>query len=232
MSHLKHIFRYRDKSFVFPDAREDYISRVVRETDEFYEQALLEHLESTAPHGGLIIDVGANIGNHSVFFAEFMKSAVLAVEPLPRNVEMLHWMVKENDLRDKIFPIPLAAGPRSGWAALTPLETDHADPYGSLAVTKELGDDSISVPVDTVDSMASRFAGEVENISLIKIDVEGYEWGVLDGAEGVIGAFRPHLAIEIAEEAEYKEIHARLIKFNYRQVGKFNATPTYHFAPN
>jgi hypothetical protein len=50
------------------------------------------------------------------------------------------------------------------------------------------------VPVVTLDSLASRLQGR--RVSLVKIDVEGYEWPVLQGGRELIANHRPHMVFE------------------------------------
>ena len=58
-------------------AEHDYIVREISREQSFYEDDLLEYLALAAPKGGIFIDVGANIGNHSVYFGKFIKIKLL-----------------------------------------------------------------------------------------------------------------------------------------------------------
>jgi hypothetical protein len=60
----------------------DHLARVIRSTGQFYEPDVLMKIREIHLPGTIIIDVGANIGNHTVFFAAILGAPVLAIEPL------------------------------------------------------------------------------------------------------------------------------------------------------
>lgn len=72
----------------FPELEDHVIDRV-RKNMRFYEADLLEYLYYAVPHAGLFVDVGANIGNHTLFFARYMAERVLAIEPQPETFRAL-----------------------------------------------------------------------------------------------------------------------------------------------
>jgi len=50
---------------------DDFIVQEIRARNEFYEIDLLEHVLLAGPRGGVYLDVGANIGNHAVYFGRY-----------------------------------------------------------------------------------------------------------------------------------------------------------------
>ena len=68
------------------------------------------------------------------------------------------------------------------------------------------------------------------DVAVIKIDVEGFECEVLDGAARLL-AGKPVLAIECQTPQNLQDVAARLVPMGYRQTGKYCATPTYIFEP-
>jgi hypothetical protein len=68
---------------------EDCIIRFIESSRTFYELELLEYAAACGPRGGVFIDVGANIGNHTVYFGKFLADFVLAIEPSPIAVRCL-----------------------------------------------------------------------------------------------------------------------------------------------
>ncbi len=90
----------------------DYVAKYLRVQGEFYERVLLEHIALRGPRGGLFVDVGANIGNHSVYFARFLADCVVAVEPSPQLIPVLTRNLETNGITNALV-IPRGAAARS-----------------------------------------------------------------------------------------------------------------------
>ena len=87
----------------------DYIQRYQR-AGEFFEASELELIRQHF-NGGTYIDVGANIGNHAVYFGQLPNcSKVLAFEPNPASLRLLKINVLLNHLDEKIEVHPYALG--------------------------------------------------------------------------------------------------------------------------
>ena len=70
---------------------------------QFYEQEELELIAGLVPQGATIVDIGANIGNHTLFFAQMMRAArVIPFEPNPLAFEVLIAHVIANGIADKV----------------------------------------------------------------------------------------------------------------------------------
>lgn len=138
---------------------------------------------------GVCIDVGANIGNHSVFFADHFVE-VHAFEPAPRPYALL---VHNAGLRRNIHCHNVGLSDRSHLATLTsPL---HNVGQGTLSDTipeNELHE-SASVQLVPLDAV-NVFQGV--DVGLIKIDVEGHELSVLDGGKALIIRTGPVIVFE------------------------------------
>lgn len=84
-----HILRFNGPgaariAFSLPDAQDDYLQRVILRTGGFYEARLLAMVAALGLVGpqSVVCDIGANIGNHTVYFTKVMGAAkVLAFEP-------------------------------------------------------------------------------------------------------------------------------------------------------
>lgn len=188
----------------------------------FYEaqrNSLLSYIGNSGYKGGVWVDIGANIGNHALFFASVCKAQkVYAYEPdlslfdhLKKNIEL--------NLEYSILARRCAISDYNGDGSLIypdiPIEQGGA---GAARLTNE----GKQVSVFTLDSM---------NIEpdYIKIDVEGGELVVLKGAEKTLKKYHPEIFVEIT--ANEKEIREYLKSLNYQQKGsRLNHTPTYHFA--
>ena len=116
----------------------------------------------------VFVDVGANIGDYAIRAAKYCK--VYAIEPLPRNYKILKINEKLNNV--KINSFNMAAGNKNGKIKL------YYEPgaYGTPSV-KRKQNYFIEVEMKPLDEIINE-----ESIDLIKIDVEGAEDLVLEGA--------------------------------------------------
>ena len=128
----------------------------------------------------VFVDVGANIGFYTCL-AQSAGKHVIAVEPLPKNLEYLYANILGNGWKDiEVFPVGLSEG--SGLATLYGGSSTGASLIGSWAGASQLFHRIISV--STLDILLGvRFTGKQ---LLIKIDVEGAEFSVLLGAINVM----------------------------------------------
>lgn len=199
-------------------SEEDHIAKIIKASGDFYERELLNYLRLLGIRGECAIDVGANIGNHSIFFAAFLAEKVISIEPNRDLVPVLRANLSVNDCQYEIITAAMGAETGLGWISY-PLENN----IGAGKVTKGAGD----VDIITLDQAAPR-----KGVFLIKIDVEGMEMDVLKGAAQLIDAQHPDLVIEASTAAEFYAIDVFLRSFGYRCLSKWNSTPTYHFSCN
>ncbi len=160
--------------------------------------------EREIPRGTAVVDVGANIGMHTLTFARCVgpEGKVFAFEPGPDNLVLLRKNVAMNNYAN-VDIVPKAVGERAGTVRLYMSEAnpgDHRsyDPQERLAhstaLTKE--DKSLvleqaglrpSVEVQMV-SLDEFMKGEKRPVSLVKIDVQGSEGAVIAGMRGLLQA--------------------------------------------
>ena len=195
---------------------EDHIFRWLERQKRFYEHDMLTFLASLVPAGGLIADVGANIGNHSVWFAGVMGCRVRAFEPVPALCTVLARNVAQNRLDDLVRVEPYGVGRRSGRARVS--AWDRTNTGASALEPREADGDIRLVALDDLEWD--------QTVDLLKIDVEGMEADVLAGALGLIRRHRPLLAIEARSTPEEDELRRWLDDAGYRVLGRLNATPT------
>jgi FkbM family methyltransferase len=172
--------------------------------------------------GGTAIDVGANLGQWTLPFARAVgpTGRVLALEPAPRNAASLAKTLAANALRHAEI-VACALGDRDGAADFAmPLVTSSRSDTGTARVGPAFGgDEALSVAVRRLDTLIAERG--FDRIDLVKIDVEGHERPVLDGAAAALARFRPALVIETGHEAEGDRaaIHDRLAGLGYRMLG-------------
>jgi FkbM family methyltransferase len=126
------------------------------------------------------IDVGANIGYFSCLMSKLAGPAgkVLAVEPEPQNLRLLESNIKLNRLTNVVIH-PCALGASEGSAMLGLYKPSNR---GRHSLLDKHAKSQIKVPVRTLDDVAGNSGANVRSWSLVKIDVEGYESFVIEGA--------------------------------------------------
>lgn len=179
---------YFGASYVIPS---DDVTMAPSLTAGDYERAEFKALEAHLRPGMVVVDVGANVGLHTVFFARRVAPGgrVFALEPEPSNYEYLVRNVQRNGV-SCVETAMLAAGSREG--ALTLHLTAGAAGGHSAA---PVGSASIEVRVVRLDSFLEP---RVSRVDLVKIDVEGFETQVLAGMADILERDRPILLIEFS----------------------------------
>lgn len=162
-----------------------------------YEPELRDIFRTVLRPGAVAIDVGANVGWHTLLMASLVGEGgrVLAVEANPsvrvrlqenlnlnrfRHVDVVPCALADAE-RTLAFHAPSADDPDSGNGHV--VDADKAPHAGTLSIQAR--------PLDRVVSDAG-----LTRVDLIKIDVEGFEWPVLQGADQTLARFRPHVVFE------------------------------------
>ena len=147
----------------------------------FYEWELTQEIAQHALGGGLLVDVGANMGYFSLLWAGLsVSSRVIAFEPSPGNVARLTKNIALNGFGNRITVISKAAGDRGG--AVT-FDTGPADQTGWGGIAAGAPENSIIVPMVRLDQQLPDTL-----IDVLKIDTEGADALVLFGCERLLKA--------------------------------------------
>lgn len=181
----------RDMSFACNFAR-DPIQNAHRK-GQFYEAGDLETILTLLPREARVLDVGANVGNHALYFATHGAAHVTVIEPNPLALAPLVANVVLNGLQDVIsldaLGVGLGAASEGGFAMKR-----HDRNLGATKMKRGQGG---GLEVHAGDTL---FEGA--EFDLIKIDVEGMELEVLAGLEQMIARCRPILFVEVDEAHE------------------------------
>lgn len=153
---------------------------------EVFQEGVYERVHRPQ-EGDTVIDVGAYVGMFSVRASYRVLSAgkVFAIEPSQSSNVYLD---RNTFWRKNVTRVPVALGAKSGYGRLT--STD-ASPCHQL--TQREDKDTEEVRIETLDDMVARLG--VGKVDFIKIDVEGSELAVLQGATETLRNNRLHLAI-------------------------------------
>lgn len=186
----------------------DYVFETIREKNNFYEIELLNKWKRYLSDSKVVFDVGANLGNHTLFWAKKLNTDVIySFEPYIPNFERLLHNV-QNNLLDNVYPINKAIGKKEGY---TCVKEFHEDNYGGTTLNEEIQSEG-EIEVITIDSFVKE--KKIESVDFIKIDTEGYEVSVLDGAQKTISKYYPDLWIEVNSQT-FQEIMNRLEQLEY-----------------
>lgn len=182
--------------FILDDAG-DIIQKALLE-GKFYEQEELDVMQKHCPKDAVIFDIGANVGNHTVYFAKFFDAkTVYAFEPIPRSYKMLLCNVALNYCHNvNVDFIGLALGHvnRQGYPYMK-----YARNLGSVSIAPM----PIESEFDPVEVVRGDDLVKDIHVDFMKIDVEGMEMVVLLGLEETIKRDRPNIYIEV--DAQNKE---------------------------
>lgn len=176
----------------FPD-REKHFQKFADDI-RGYQKAQRDYAYQFVDDWKCAVDVGANVGIFSCDFANYFEK-VVAIEPLRDNIACLERNVPEN-----VEIVRCAVGNREGQCEMALPGSTLGNAYivgvtGGAAEDGKLGARDIEkVDLKTIDSL------NLENVNLIKIDVQGAELVALQGAVETIKRCRPVIMLE--EKAE------------------------------
>jgi FkbM family methyltransferase len=178
--------KLRDIDFQLHD--DEMLSNAIRRDGDFYEAEILDYLRDHHPVQQFVIDVGANIGNHTVYFANFLScEMIFALEPIPENYKLLR---KNSCLYKNVLMLPIAVSSGQGPIRMT---IDHQNTGASYV--DQLG--SLTVDGFSLDYLMGRWK---KPVTLMRIDVEWHEPEVLAGAKNLIKQWKPLVLVEDTKE--------------------------------
>ena len=158
------------------------------------------------PEGGVVLDIGACLGDFTATFREFVgySGQVHAFEPNPAVFACLCYnMAKYHN----VLLYGIALGECKRWTSIV-LDNNNI----GASYLKAIGGDTRVWPLDLL---------EFPRVNFIKIDAEGYEPWVLDGAQATLTKLKPPLLVEIDQRAlgfqgfTPKDVHERLDALGY-----------------
>ncbi len=200
------------------DGRDQIAVIMDRSGWESVERPLPHYLYRTAHRSpGLAIDVGANTGFYTLLAASASSAnRVLAFEPVPSILDILHRNVQANGLGDRVRLIRCAISDRNGHADLHLPSDEHGLIETSASLSTDFKDahaGRLDVLLRTVDRVMFRPSLVTQPVRLIKIDVEGHDAAVIAGARWTIRRHRPVIFIEVLQGANMGAL-TRFIRAN------------------
>lgn len=193
-----------------------------------YDNFLWDYIKNNIKiEGKIVFDIGSHIGYDSFYFSKLVggKGKVFSFEANHFNIARMEYILEKNPLAFKNIIINnVAISDKSGEVvfcfsenidnqyscgghisgSITPLSGD---------VYKKIGFIEHRVKSVTIDDFVSN--SQIEDIGIIKIDVEGAENSVLLGAKAIIERFKPIFLIEIHSIKAMFDVYEFFYKMNY-----------------
>lgn len=189
---------------------DEFVGAQIRTTGKLWEEWISGEVKKYYKEGTDILDIGANIGTHTLLFSEI--GPVHSFEPLYHAVVTQN--VKSNSLKNPVKVYPYAL---SDEAQVRNMYLPRRMPHGlknyggsSMHLNETAAHSSTPVPVEckTLDEVYNGVP------SVIKMDVENHEPYVLRGAINTIKTHKPAIIIEISNY-ETSEVPKILQSFGY-----------------
>jgi len=187
-----------------------------------------EYIRKNLVDGSRFIDIGAHMGRFTLLGARSVgkNGLVLSLEPDQRVFQQLLENISLNKYQN-IISLPVAAfndndlvsfkiSKTSGWSSLTDMHKD--------SIFNE-----VHIPAFKLDTIIESL--KIESVDLIKIDVEGAEDKVLEGATKILEKFIPKLLIEIHENESWSKCEKMLGDhgYEYEVIHRDPTSPEFHF---
>ena len=198
----------RHGSFVY-NLHDHYVGKALEFYGEYCEPEIQLFLQLISV-GGDVIEIGANIGTHTVPLARAPSGArVHAFEPQPVVFQNLCANLSVNCC-ENVLAWPMAVSSERGRLIVPAVDYGQAGNFGAVSLAAE--GPGLPVEVTTLDS----YAADLASICLIKADVEGMEREVLLGAKQTIQRCRPILYLENDRVKQSKALIETCWELGYR----------------
>lgn len=171
-------------------------------------------IRARRPGENLFLDIGANLGVFSLRIAEhFEEVNVISFEPNPAIARLLRENAARNGLQSRIDIREVALGDHDISARLQTVP-------GDSGVSTITNDPKAGQPVEMRRLATEISIDDWKRVAAVKIDVEGYELGVLKGAETLFAQHRPVLTYEVNRpELASRGLEPRALGDFLRSVG-------------
>ncbi len=171
-------------------------------------------------------DIGANIGFYSLLASKFMRSKTYSFEPDLMNARLLYENIIRNNVSDLVTLIPIALSNKNYCANLFLSTLSYGDALHNLdsknSIIKGGSAGNINIPAFTLDSIVNQL--EMKYPTKIKIDVDGIELKILQGASKVLDAAN-EILVEWELNSDTKEKITKILtnkSFNFQWESKIH----------
>lgn len=215
LSLIDGIVELKDVRFWVPNAPRDRIQNIQLSKSTFYEFNILQELDKYLTRDSVVVDIGANVGNHTIYWGKISKvKKIYAFEPVKSIFNILVKNVEINNLlgKVKLYNIGLSDKMSKG-----KIETYNLDILGGTSIS-EIDDGDLELnKLDNINEI-----NEEQKIDFVKIDVEYFEKYVLLGASTFFTRYTPIVFIESYQGVnQYDFVYSYFKNLNYNEPLKF-----------
>lgn len=212
---LHKLLGFKNYLFLFSLFKIYTLKRDKNEKDFFHFLALI-------PPGTAVLDIGANIGIMTAHLARSIRDiTVYSFEPVPNNISAFKRVINYLKLKN-VKLLEVALGNTEGEAEMV-MPIIKAVPMQGLShvihasITENNEGERFKVPLRMLDKMEV-LMDSTQRISAIKIDVENFEFFVLDGAKNLLAKNKPIVYAELWENENRKKCFELFSNLNYKTV--------------
>jgi FkbM family methyltransferase len=156
--------------------------------------------------GKVVIDAGANVGTFSIYAGKFGAKRIYAFEPVSETFEILKKNIAANGLEKIVIPLNMALGEAAGEKKIT---YGYAGDAGASMKTKAPIIKTQNADIITID----KFMKGKGPVDFIKMDVEGYEAEVFQGARRTIEKYKPVLSFAAYHHPDDKKKLPEVVRY-------------------
>jgi methyltransferase, FkbM family len=198
--------------YIVEGYEKDYVFNTIKEIKNFYEISILDKWTPFFSNANIIFDVGANLGNHTLYWADRLKcERIFSFEPYKPTFDILKRNIVVNNLPN-VTAVNKGVGKEKGVAGVAFFDESN---LGSTTLKYMQNSDDNSMEMIDLDSFV--IENNIGNIDFIKIDVESFELQVLDGMKNILTTMKPDIWIEVGSET-FNEVIKILGHHGYEYV--------------
>lgn len=188
-------FQFGNKTvYFYLDEYCDPCSQFIDNHQTFYELEYLEFLNYLPINNGIVVDIGAGIGNHALYCSLFLNKKVYALELNSKKYEILKTNIFLNNSSKNVFPI-------------------HSNPADKNIIFRQSVDKRLQNAIDYLDELIVD-----KNISYIKIDLNYCSQKVVTRLLESIKRSGPVIVFQYKMASQYSEVNEILSSKNYRAI--------------
>ncbi len=188
--------------------------------NRYWDESMIDDFKKYYKKNTNMLDIGSHIGTTGMLMAEIVSKGykVYAFEPV--YYDIIEMNIKENKLENKMELYPIGLGNKDYKTVIQVYDRMDVVPFGSIRIEERQNLRKIEqkIEVKKLDSL------KLDNISIIKIDVEGMEKYVLEGGIETILKNKPVIFIEVLKD-EYKSFIESSIYKKLQKEGNYKLIP-------
>lgn len=208
--------------FFLPHFPYDFISKNIVVFNDFFEADILKTLDKYIPQNAVIIDIGANIGNHSVYWAHRGAKTIHCFEPMIQTYNSLVKNIEINKLNDIVKTYNIGLGDKKTTGEIKKVDGNN---IGATQIQESAVNYRFGIRIEKLDDIELNETA----IDFVKIDVECFELKTLEGMKNTLIKYKPIIFIETVRK-NYRHVKNFLKKLGYNNPIKYEFS-NYLFFP-